>query len=53
MLQHKVDAADYQENRPDFIHPEIEIQAELMDSPDTREALQSFFEKRAAQYTGD
>lgn len=32
---------------------EIEIQAELMDSPDTKEALQSFFEKRAPRYTGD
>lgn len=32
---------------------EIEVQADLMDSSDMREALQSFFEKRPPQYTGD
>ena len=32
---------------------EIEAQADLMDSSDMREALQSFFEKRPPQYTGD
>ena len=32
---------------------EIEVQGELMGSPDMREALQSFFEKRTPQYKGE
>jgi enoyl-CoA hydratase/carnithine racemase len=32
---------------------EIDTQVDLMDSSDMREALQSFFEKRPPQYTGD
>jgi hypothetical protein len=32
---------------------EIEVMGELMDSPDMREALQSFFEKRTPQYKGE